>query len=171
MTKRLDEVFNVDELEKLTNALDRMNIEDKTEEDSDEGETDTEVVEHIQKISELERRLEDVKNTEGHETAMDEIAEKAMTAFTDLMELGTNVEERYSGRYFEAAHQFMKNAIDAKNSKISAKFKAMDLYLKKKKLDQGKVDEFDPDEAQDSGKFIMASRNDILDTLSDKNKS
>ena len=47
-----------------------------------------------------------------------------------------NVDSRYSGRLFEVAGNFLRNAIDAKAGKIDKKLKIIELQLKKKKLDQ-----------------------------------
>jgi hypothetical protein len=52
------------------------------------------------------------------------------------MDLGMNVDSRYSGRIFEVASNFLKNAIDAKSSKIDKKLKMVELQLKKMKLDK-----------------------------------
>ena len=37
-----------------------------------------------------------------------------MTAYEDLMDLGMNVESRYSGRVFEVAGQMLKTNLDAR---------------------------------------------------------
>ena len=64
------------------------------------------------------------------------LAQRATDAYDDLMDLGMNVEARYSGRIFEVAGGMLKNAIDAKAAKIDKKLKMIELQLKKQKLDQ-----------------------------------
>jgi len=41
-----------------------------------------------------------------------------MQAYDDLMDLGMNVESRYSGRVFEVAGNMLKTTLDAKVAKI-----------------------------------------------------
>ena len=66
----------------------------------------------------------------------DDLAKRATDAYDDLMDLGMNVEARYSSRIFEVAQSALKNAIDAKAAKIDKKLKMIELQLKKQKLDQ-----------------------------------
>ena len=49
---------------------------------------------------------------------LNEIADKAMAAYDDLMSLGMNVESRYSGRVFEVAGNMLRTSMDAKVDKI-----------------------------------------------------
>ena len=73
---------------------------------------------------------------------LNEVADKAMNAYEDLMDLGMNVESRYSGRVFEVAGSMLKTGLDAKVAKLDKKLKMVELQLKKEKLDKdGKVDE------------------------------
>ena len=46
-----------------------------------------------------------------------------MEAYEDLMDLGMNVESRYSGRVFEVAGQMLKTNLDAKVAKLDKKLK------------------------------------------------
>ena len=70
------------------------------------------------------------------DSELDELAQKATDAYDDLMDLGMNVEPRYSSRLFEVASTMLKSAIDAKTVKIDKKIKMIDLQLKKQKLDE-----------------------------------
>jgi hypothetical protein len=78
------------------------------------------------------------------------------------MDLGMNVEARYSGRVFEVASTMLKNAIDAKAAKIDKKLKMVELQLKKQKLDSDKSDE-----SQDitNSSVIISDRNSLLEKL------
>ena len=66
---------------------------------------------------------------------LDDLAQRATDAYDDLMDLGMNVEARYSGRIFEVAGTMLKNAIDAKSAKLDKKLKMIELQLKKQQLD------------------------------------
>lgn len=70
------------------------------------------------------------------DTELDQLAKRAVDAYDDLMDLGMNVEARYSGRIFEVASAMLKNALDAKTAKIDKKIKLLDIQLKKQKLDK-----------------------------------
>jgi hypothetical protein len=96
---------------------------------------------------------------------LDNLAKKAEDAYDDLMDLGMNVEVRYAGRIFEVAGTMMKNAIDAKSAKIDKKLKAIDLQLKKYKID--KDSHTDDDIVQGQG-FVISDRNELLKKLGKK---
>ena len=74
------------------------------------------------------------------------------------MDLGMNVEARYSGRIFEVAGNMLKTNLDAKIAKLDKKLKMIELQLKKEKLDQGK-----PEEEVVSGTgSVIADRNELI---------
>jgi len=94
----------------------------------------------------------------------DALAQRATDAYDDLMDLGMNVEARYSGRIFEVAGGMLKNAIDAKAAKIDKKLKMIELQLKKQKLDQDAGDESGGVDVTGSG-VIVSDRNSLLEKL------
>ena len=97
------------------------------------------------------------------DSEFDELAEKATAAYDDLMDLGMNVESRYSARLFEVASSMLKNAIDAKSAKIDKKLKVIELQLKKQKIDNDTID--DPGVNIQGEGFIVSDRNSILEKL------
>ena len=94
----------------------------------------------------------------------DALAQRATDAYDDLMDLGMNVEARYSARIFEVAGGMLKNAIDAKAAKIDKKLKMIELQLKKQKIDNDTSSEDKGINIQGEG-FVVADRNSILDKL------
>jgi hypothetical protein len=80
------------------------------------------------------------------------------------MDLGMNVEARYSGRIFEVAGGMLKNAIDAKAAKIDKKLKMIELQLKKAKLDQDASGGDDGISLQGDG-VIITDRNSLIEKL------
>ena len=96
------------------------------------------------------------------DSEFDSLAQRATDAFDDLMDLGMNVEARYSGRVFEVASTMLKNAIDAKAAKIDKKLKMIELQIKKEKLDKET-----PNESIDvSGTGVIVSdRNSLIEKL------
>jgi hypothetical protein len=85
------------------------------------------------------------------------------------MDLGMNVEARYSGRIFEVAGSMLKNAIDAKAAKIDKKLKMIELQLKKAKLDQDANPEDNGINISGNG-VIVTDRNSLLEKLKNMDK-
>lgn len=98
------------------------------------------------------------------DTEFDDLAEKASNAYDDLMDLGMNVEARYSARLFEVASSMLKNAIDAKSAKVDKKLKMIELQLKKQKIDADTSVEDNGINIQGEG-FVVADRNSLLEKL------
>lgn len=98
------------------------------------------------------------------DTEFDELAQRATDAYDDLMDLGMNVEARYSARVFEVASSMLKNAIDAKSAKIDKKLKMIELQLKKQKLDNDVSPADKSIDIQGAG-FVVADRNSLLEKL------
>ena len=98
---------------------------------------------------------------------MDDLATKAVRHYDDLMDLGMNVEPRFSAPIFDAASKLLGHAITAKTSKIDKKLKALDLDIKRRRLEmqekQAKLT--DPDEP---GVAQELDRNALLDMLRNK---
>jgi hypothetical protein len=95
---------------------------------------------------------------------LDSLAQRATDAYDDLMDLGMNVEARYSSRIFEVAGGMLKNAIDAKTAKLDKKLKMIELQLKKAKLDQDTSKADEGINLSGDG-FIVADRNSLIEQL------
>lgn len=95
----------------------------------------------------------------------DALAQRATDAYDDLMDLGMNVEARYSSRIFEVAGGMLKNAIDAKSAKIDKKLRMIELQLKKQKLDQDSNSGSDEGINLNGDGFIVTDRNSLLEKL------
>lgn len=103
------------------------------------------------------------------DSELDSLAQRATDAYDDLMDLGMNVESRYSGRIFEVAGGMLKNAIDAKSAKIDKKLKMIELQLKKQQLDQKANLDGDHGAIQGEG-FVVTDRNSLLEKLRNMDK-
>jgi hypothetical protein len=100
---------------------------------------------------------------------LNEIADKAMQAYEDLMDLGMNVESRYSGRVFETAGGMLKTSLDAKVAKLDKKLKMIELQLKKEKQDKEGNNGGDGDIVNGSG-YVVTDRNSLLERLKGMDK-
>ena len=91
-----------------------------------------------------------------------------MTAYDDLMDLGMNVESRYSGRVFEVAGNMLKTSLDAKTAKLDKKLKMIELQLKKEKQDKDS-NGIEGDVISGQG-YVVTDRNSLLEKLKNMDK-
>ena len=158
-------------LEELLNLPDSKEIIEKDKEKAKEQAV-AEQKEDFRDIAELDKisaALPQVKGLgELADKELNEVADKAMTAYEDLMDLGMNVESRYSGRVFEVAGQMLKTNLDAKTAKLDKKLKMVELQLRKEKQDKdGKID--GESIVQGEG-YIVTDRNSLLEKLKNMDK-
>jgi hypothetical protein len=99
---------------------------------------------------------------------LDDVGQRAITAYEDLMDLGMNVESRYSARIFEVAGQMLKTTLDAKVAKLDKKLKMVDLQLKKQKQD-AQTGDSDANVVQGEG-YVISDRNSLLEKLKKMDK-
>jgi hypothetical protein len=120
----------------------------------------------VRELDKIAEALPKVKGLgDASDAEFDALALRATNAYDDLMDLGMNVEARFSGKIFEIAASMLKNAIEAKTAKIDKKLKMIDLQMKKYKLDLIKVpEEQDAIEVTGSGTMI-SDRNSLMEKL------
>ncbi len=158
MTKKLEDLFNLESKKEAT-ATDPEPVKEHQEVKS--------LDESYKAVAEITRGLPQIKELdELDDKELDNLATKAEQAYDDLMDLGMNVEVRYSGRIFEVAGTMLKNAIDAKSAKIEKKLKAVDLQLKKYKIDKDANE--DPNDVINGQGYIITDRNELLKKLGNK---
>lgn len=149
MTKRLEEIFELPETAEPDN---------------------NEYKQSMAVLNEMDQQLpiSDITDLSTSDAEMDKLADKAMDHYDNLMDLGMNVEPRFSAPIFEAATKLMGHAITAKTNKIDKKLKALDLDLKKRRLElqerQAGLKDDDPDE----GSARELDRNALLEMLRNK---
>ena len=100
---------------------------------------------------------------------MDEIAQLAQDTFKDLMDLGMNVEARFSGEIFGNAARMLDTALTAKAHKVNKKLRMVDLQLKKATLDArlAKEQQSNGDVTTD-GEGVVLDRNTLLHQILNK---
>jgi hypothetical protein len=162
-------------LEELLNLPDSKEIMDKAKKEDKKASRETAVIEQeetFRDIAELDKiaaALPMVKGLgEKADTELEDIAQRALDAYEDLMNLGMNVESRYSGRVFEVAGNMLKTSLDAKVAKMDKKLKMIELQLKKEKLDK-ESNGFDGDVVNGEG-FVVTDRNSLLEKLKKMDK-
>lgn len=165
MTKRLEDILNLPHIKEVFSAI-KEEPKAKAEQVI-KPEIETKVAEQKQMITswkdfdKIEAALPQVEGLgEKTDQEIDGYANEAYDAYKNLMDLGMNVESRYSGRIFEVASGMLKNAIDAKAVKVDKKLKMVELQLKKLKLDQGHKDD-----VIEADGYVVTDRNDMLKQL------
>jgi hypothetical protein len=155
--KKLEELLNLPENKKLV----------KAEEQRTAPVDPAPFLRSMEEFDKISASLPAVKGLgDAADAEFDALAQRATDAYDDLMDLGMNVEPRYSSRIFEVAQSALKNAIDAKSAKIDKKLKMIELQLKKAKLDQDAQGK-DPDGsgAIHGEGVLITDRNSLLEKL------
>jgi len=154
MTKKLEEVLNLPENKKI--------VKEETK-SHDKPENFLRDIAEFDKISAALPQVKGLGDLSDKE--FDDLAERATNAYDDLMDLGMNVESRYSGRIFEVAGAMLKNAIDAKAAKMDKKLRMIELQLKKQKLDNDMESDANKGINIPGDGFIVSDRNSLLEKL------
>ena len=161
MTKKLEDLLNLPDSKEIIEESKKEKQEDAIVEQED-------TMRSIQEFDKITAALPAVKGLgEMADKELNEVADKAMTAYEDLMDLGMNVESRYSGRVFEVAGGMLKTSLDAKVAKVDKKLKMIELQLKKEKLD--KEGGLEGDIVQGEG-YVVTDRNSLLEKLKNMDK-
>lgn len=164
MTKKLEEIFNLDPKEEVdvTEPLPQ-------EETKAKPQLPQETLSNIEKI---EDALPSVRGLEAGDNEMDDLAELAKNSYKDLMDLGMNVDSRFSSEIFGVASGLLGHAITAKTAKINKKLRMVDLQLKKAQLDQ-KERQLTLKKGEDNveeGQGMILDRNELLKELLKKDE-
>lgn len=157
MTKKLEELFQLPTEEKELN----QHIIEKAE-------ADTITQEAYSNLEKIENALPQVKGLESADVEMDSLAELAQSSYRDLMDLGMQVDSRFSSEIFNVAGTMLGHAITAKTAKINKKIKMIELQLKKAALDQKQQVKDQEIEATPLGDGKSLDRNELLKMLGAK---
>lgn len=127
--------------------------------------------ERLRDIAEFDKIAEALPAVKGlgqmADQELNDVADKAIKAYEDLMDLGMNVEARYSGRMFEVAGNMLKTGLDARVAKLDKKLKMVELQLKKEKLDNETVSE---GKFTEGSGYVVSDRNSLMERLKNVDK-
>jgi len=158
MTKKLEELFDI------------ASNEDNELNEPIPGVAEEVTKEALSNLEKIETALPTVRGLEASDREMDELSKKAETSFQDLMDLGMQVDSRFSGDIFSVASNMLNHAITAKTAKLNKKLKMIDLQLKKATLDQRQAKQDEKIENIPLGDGAQnLDRNELLRVLSAKN--
>ena len=156
MTKKLEEILNLPESKKIVKQEEQKYTPPAAPEP---------LLRDISEFDKISAALPAVKGLgDLGDSELDELAKKAVDAYDDIMDLGMNVEARYSSRLFEVAAGMLGHAISAKTAKLDKKLKMIDLQLKKQKLDQDANGTDNGINISGEG-VIVADRNSLLEKI------
>jgi len=154
MTRKLEEFFEFDKLEQ-SGSDDPAPTPEQTR---------SQLAEIDATIDKIDAALPTVRDLETGDRELDDLASKAQETFDDLMDLGMQVDSRYSSEIFAVASTMLGHALTAKTAKLNKKLKMVDLQLKKLKMDQDQR-RTAPEEAVETAHGQVLSRNDLLERL------
>jgi len=152
MTKKLEDILNLPNVKDAFKEVDKKEKEKKLKETSNGG---TVAPKNVDPSTH--------KNLQKRYAELDKLAVEAEESYKNLMDLGMNVDSRYSGRIFEVASTMLRNAIDAKGSKIDKKLKMVELQLKKLNIDKKGGNDTGP--VEESAGFVISDRNELMKKL------
>lgn len=124
MTRKLEELFE---------------LAQNSENDSDVPlpEHTLEITEQtLNNIEKINNALPQVRGLEAADTEIDELASLATSSYRDLMDLGMQVDSRFSSEIFSVASNMLGHAITAKTAKMTKKLKMIELQLKQAQLEE-----------------------------------
>jgi len=158
MTKKLEELFD---LASSTEENELMEpLPDQTQEVTETA---------LTALEKIENALPQVKGLEAADAEMDELAQMATDSYKDLMDLGMQVEARFSSEIFNSASSMLGHAITAKTAKINKKLKMLDLQMKKAQLDMKNASKAEELDNLPLGEGQSLDRNELLKAFSSKN--
>ena len=168
MTKKLEELFGFNEDEDQSDdSLSHPIVEQ-------ENETPQISQNMLDSILKVENALPQVKGLDASDEEMDDLAGLAKEAFNNLMDLGMQVESRFSAEIFSSASSMLGHAITAKTAKVNKKLRMIDLQLKKAELDrklnvQSKKIEGSPDSPIGLGTGTVLDRDELIKMILNSN--
>ena len=169
MTKKLEEILNLPNIKEEFKKVDKKEKEIKDNQSNGvQKNVDPKTAKNLEKTyAEFDKIAASLPQVKGlgdlSDLELDKLAIEAEESYKTLMDLGMNVDSRYSGRIFEVASTMLRNAIDAKGSKIDKKLKMVELQLKKLKIDKTGGDDTGPIEESDG--FVISDRNELMKKL------
>ena len=157
MTQKLESLFNLPPAEETTAESAKTTIEENRA-----------IIQEVDTaIDKIDAALPFVDSLDISDKELDDLSDLAKEKFQDLIDLGMNVEARFSGHILATAGTLLGHAITAKQAKLDKKLRMVDLQLKKARLDaqiakdNNKTDGDKIIDAED-GRAVVLDRNELL---------
>lgn len=127
-------------------------------------------------IDKIDAALPMVADLNISDRELDELSDLAKEKFQDLIDLGMNVEARFSGHILATAGTLLGHAITAKQAKLDKKLRMVDLQIKKARLDLQIKQAAEKEKSDgekllnaEDGQGVVLDRNDLLRQILSKN--
>jgi hypothetical protein len=135
MTRKLQDLFN------LPNDDEQPSDENKESENPESEDTQDDEFhiigrETLSTIEKIDEALPSIRGLESTDREMDEIADLAKDAFNNLLDLGFQVDSRFSAEIFSVAGTMLGHSLSAKEAKVNKKLKMLELRLKQAELER-----------------------------------
>lgn len=157
MTKKLEQLFELASSEENDLTIPLPEVTEEVTENA------------LNTLDKIEAALPQVRGLEAADNEMDELAAMATSSYKDLMDLGMQVESRFSSEIFNSASSMLGHAITAKTAKINKKLKMLDLQMKKAQLDAKNAAKNEEIENTPLGDGKALDRNELLRMFNSKN--
>lgn len=165
MTKKMEEIFNLPESKEII----QQEQEEQKKTNKRQSPRRSKAIEKLANFDKITSALPAVHGLGSMaDEELNTIAEKALKAYEDLMDLGMNIEPRFSARMFEVAGNMLKTSLDAKTAKLDKKLKMIELQLKKQKQDQQNNND---DNTINSESYVITDRNSLIERLKNNNEN
>ena len=165
MTRKLEELFNLPPVSDDEPPPEVVDVKELINQNQEHLTTARDIIDRI------DQALPQVADLDSADQELDELADMARDKFEDLMNLGMNVEARFSGQILQTAGVLLGHAITAKQAKIDKKLRMVDLQLKKLRLDQAAQKEAKTPGTAIDGQAVVVDRNSLLKQLLESNKN
>lgn len=157
MTRKLEELFELASSEENDLTMPLPEVAEEVTEDA------------LSTLDKIDAALPQVRGLEASDEEMDDLAQMATDSFKDLMDLGMQVESRFSSEIFNSASSMLGHAITAKTAKINKRLKMLDLQMKKAQLEAKLASKTEEVENTPLGEGQAFDRNELLKMLANKN--
>jgi hypothetical protein len=132
MTKRLEELFGLDDDDEQSLSTPILPTEPNEEPVSSAVPRPSAGT--LAAIEKVENALPQVRGLDSSDAELDELSSLAKEAFNNLMDLGMQVDSRFSAEIFNSASSMLGHAITTKTAKVNKKLRMIDLQLKQAEL-------------------------------------
>jgi len=158
MTKNLAELFTLPAIEATSEQAEQTIAENRA------------IISEVDlAIDKIDAALPTVRDLETGDRELDELATLAKQKAEDLIDLGMNVEPRFSGVILQTAGTLLGHAITAKTAKLDKKLRMVQLQMQKARLDhQIRKDAGDPVDNAVEGQGVVLDRNELLKQILSK---
>ena len=157
MTQKLEELFNLPPADSTTPEEAKSSIEENRA-----------IIQEVDlAIDKIDAALPYVNDLDISDKELDDLSDLAKEKFQDLIDLGMNVEARFSGHILATAGTLLGHAITAKQAKLDKKLRMVDLQLKKMRIDaqiakDGNKSDGDKIVDAEDGRAVILDRNELL---------